>query len=69
MGNQKLYTVDAVLRILFIAVGLISNRPVSAQSPESQTRVQNINQAAAKNKRAPAQYTWVERISISLRGE
>jgi hypothetical protein len=69
MRNRELYTVDAVLRILFVAIGLISNRPLSAQSPELQARVQQMMQAAAKNKQALARCTWVEQVTISLKGE
>jgi len=52
-----------------LLMGLISNRPVSAQSPELQQRVAEIEQTAAKNKQALAQYTWVEQVTISLKGE
>src|SRR5271170_4695479 len=52
-----------------LLMGLISNRPVSAQSPELQQRVAEIEQTAAKNKLALAQYTWVEQVTISLKGE
>lgn len=69
MPNKALYTVDAVLRILFVAVGLISHRPLGAQSPELQARVQGVMRAAAKNKQALTRLTWVEQITISLRGE
>lgn len=67
--NKNLYTVAAVLRILFIAAGLISNRPVSGQTPELQARVQEIMHAAAKNKQALGRYTWVEQVTISVEGE
>ncbi len=52
MRNKALYTVDAVLRILFVAVALISHRPLSAQIPELRARVQEMIKAAAKNKQA-----------------
>jgi len=44
-------------------------RPVGAQSPELQQRVAEIEQTTAKNKQALAQYTWVEQVTISLKGE
>lgn len=44
-------------------------RFVAAQNPELQQRVAEIKQAIATNKQALAQYTWVEQITISLKGE
>jgi hypothetical protein len=56
--------------LLFVLlVGLMPTRPVGAQSPELQQRVAEIEQTTAKNKQALAQYTWVEQVTISLKGE
>ena len=43
--------------------------PLSAQAPELQQRVSEIEQATASNKQALAQYTWVEQVTISLKGQ
>ena len=40
-----------------------------AQSQEMRERVAEVKEAAAKNKQALAQYTWVEQVTISLKGE
>jgi hypothetical protein len=40
-----------------------------AQNPELQQKVAEIKQAAAMNKQALAQYTWVEQDTIILKGE
>jgi hypothetical protein len=40
-----------------------------AQNPDLQQKVAEIKQAAAANKQALAQYTWVEQTTISLKGE
>jgi hypothetical protein len=40
-----------------------------AQSPELQQKIAEVKQAAAENKQALAQYTWVEQVTISLKGE
>src|SRR6516162_2721357 len=56
-----------VLRVLADAARLTP--PVSAQNQEMQERVAEIKQAAAQNKQALAQYTWVEQDTISLKGE
>jgi hypothetical protein len=56
--------------LLFVLlVGSMPTRPVGAQSPELQQRVAEIEQTTAKNKQALAQYTWVEQVTISLKGE
>lgn len=53
--------------VLGIAAG---NVPVvSAQNQELQERVAEIKEAAAKNKQALTQFTWVETVTISLKGE
>ncbi|MEJ2009240.1 MAG: hypothetical protein P8Z30_13980 [Acidobacteriota bacterium] len=39
------------------------------QNPEIQERVAEIKQAAAQNKQLLAQYTWVEQVTIILKGE
>src|SRR5215469_4207733 len=42
---------------------------VAAQSQEMRERVAEVKEAAARNKQALAQYTWVEQVTISLKGE
>jgi len=39
----------------------------AAQNPEMQQRVAEIKEAAAKNKQALSQLTWVEQVNISPR--
>jgi hypothetical protein len=41
----------------------------AAQNPELQQKVADLKQAVAQNKQALAQYTWVEQVTISLKGE
>jgi hypothetical protein len=43
--------------------------PVYAQNPELQQRVADIKEASVKNKQALAAYTWVEQVTISLKGQ
>jgi len=40
-----------------------------AQNPELQQKVADVKQAMAANKQALAQYTWVEQVTVSLKGE
>lgn len=42
---------------------------VPAQNPELQEKIAEVKQAAAANKQALAQYSWVEQVSVSLKGE
>ncbi len=42
---------------------------VAAQNPEMQQKIAEVKEAAAMNKQALAQYTWVEQDTIILKGE
>ncbi len=66
MRNTARYS---LVTLLLAFSGLVSIGPAYAQNPEMQQRVADIKQAAAKNKQALAHYTWVEQITISLKGE
>jgi hypothetical protein len=70
MKNNRFYkcriTLGAFTALLFNPV---CSGPLKAQNPELQQRVAEIKQSAAKNKQALAQYTWVEQMTISLKGE
>jgi hypothetical protein len=58
------------LQILWVvAAGTLLSRLVAAQSPEMQQKVAEVKEATARNKQALAQYTWVEQVTISLKGE
>ena len=50
-----------------LAFGLAGVAP--AQNPELQQKIAEVKQAIAANKQALAQYTWVEQVTISLKGE
>ena len=52
-----------------VAIILCAAASVFAQNPELQQKVADVKQAAAANKQALAQYTWVEQVTISLKGE
>src|SRR3954451_10482424 len=53
---------------LVLLGGLFIAGPVNAQNPELQQRVAEMKQASVKNKQALATYTWVEQVTISLKG-
>jgi hypothetical protein len=70
MRNTKSHPFETTKWVLFVLLTvLISTGPVRAQNPELQQRVAEIEQTAAQNKQALAQYTWVEQVTISLNGE
>jgi hypothetical protein len=55
-----------------LSVGLLAGSLAGmavAQNPELQQKIAEVKQAAAANKQALAQYTWVEQTTISLKGE
>ncbi len=66
MKNTARYGFPALLLVL---AGPISIGSANAQNPELQQRVAEIKQSIAANKQALAQYTWVEQVTISLKGE
>ena len=41
----------------------------AAQNPDMQQKVAEAKEAMARNKQLLAQYTWVEQVTISLKGE
>lgn len=61
------YVTLAALCALAAGAGFI--QPAAAQNPEMQQKVAELKEAAARNKQALAQYTWVEQVTISLKGE
>ncbi|HUE42139.1 MAG TPA: hypothetical protein VMP12_01195 [Candidatus Sulfotelmatobacter sp.] len=69
-------TPHRVLRSIFLfaalaalAVGLTFAATMRAQLGDLQARVGELKESAAKNKQALAQYTWTERVTISLNGQ
>lgn len=57
------------LPLLVASGGTIFNSPAKAQGPELQERVAELKESMARNKQSLAQYTWVEQVNISLKGE
>jgi hypothetical protein len=58
-----------LLILLGLSAGAGYIRLANAQNPELQQRVADIKEASAKNKQALMSYTWVEVVTISLKGE
>jgi len=60
------YLTSLLLCVLPACVPFI--RPLYAQNEELQQILEQIKQAAAQNKQALVHYTWVEQVTISLKG-
>ena len=70
MKHRSNWVFSITPRVMFaLAIGFGFAILVSAQNQEMQERVAEIKAAAARNKQALAQYTWVEQVTISLKGE
>lgn len=70
MKHRSNWVFSIAPRVMFaFAIGLGFAVLVSAQNQEMQERVAEIKAAAARNKQALAQYTWIEQVTISLKGE
>ncbi len=70
MKKTQKWVFHTTLAALFaFAVGAGFIQPAAAQNPEMQQRVAELKEASARNKQALAQYTWVEQVTISLKGE
>jgi hypothetical protein len=57
------------LPLIVASVGAVFHPPLKAQNQELQERVAELKESMAKNKQSLAQYTWVEQVNISLKGE
>lgn len=70
MKHRSNWVFSITPRVMFaLAIGFGFAILVNAQNQEMQERVAEIKAAAARNKQALAQYTWVEQVTISLKGE
>lgn len=55
--------------LLVFGISVDCSQPLRAQNQEMRERVAEVKEAAARNKQELAQYTWVEQVSIILKGE
>lgn len=58
----------SALVMVAMSAGWFGNA-VRAQNPELQQRLADLKQSMAENKKKLASYTWVEQVTISLKGE
>jgi len=64
---RHVFSSTLTLIILFAVARFVA--PVNAQSPELQQRVAEVKESAMQNKQALASYSWMEQVTISLKGE
>lgn len=67
--RNEVRRVRILLTLFVVAISAAFAWLLVAQNPEVQQKVAQIKEAAAANKQALAQYTWVETDTISLKGE
>ena len=60
---------DICRHLATLSATVVCAATLLAQNPELQQKVEQLKQASAANKQALAQYTWVETVTISLKGE
>ena len=65
----KIRKVVCVFAVAATVLAASFSAKLHAQNPEMQQRVAEAKEAAARNKQLLAQYTWVEQVTISLKGE
>ena len=69
MRKESSSDLRAFLFPCLLAFATAFTTSIAAQNPDMQEKVAELKQAAAQNKQALAQYTWVEQDTISLKGE
>lgn len=69
MNNRLNQALSLALPAFVIFFALSSAQPLAGQSPEMQQKVAELKEAMARNKALLAQFTWVETVTISLKGE
>jgi len=72
MNDHSFISQNAASRIAlpsFVLMLTLVGPMLAAQSADLQQRVADLKESAAKNKEELKQYTWLERVTISLKGQ
>jgi len=69
LPRRTLRSTFAFVVVAILAAALPSSMAVRAQLGDMQARVAELKESSAKNKQALAQYTWTERVTISVKGQ
>jgi len=62
-------TAIAIIAAAVLGLVAMSHLRVAAQDPQLQQKVAALKEAAAANKQAMSQYTWVQQETVALKGE
>ena len=65
---QRGFWITSLVPFGLLAIGNFAGL-AAAQNPELLQKIAEIKEESARNKQALAQYTWVEQVTISLKGE
>jgi hypothetical protein len=69
LARRNFRPIFSLATIAVLVVGLSFAATLRAQLGDMQARVAELKESTAKNKQALAQYTWTERVTISLNGQ
>ncbi len=69
IGSRSPRIAIAVMATAFLGGAGMSSLRATAQDPQLQQKVAALKEAAAANKQAMAQYTWVQQETVALKGE
>jgi hypothetical protein len=69
MSKSSLTKLSLALALPVFAIGTIFTQSIAAQNPEMQQKIADVKLAAAMNKQALAQYTYVQTTTISIKGD
>ena len=69
MNCRKQKSCAVLAALLAFVIGAALGSPVAAENQELMDRVAEVMQETVQNKQGLAQFTWVEQVTISLKGE
>jgi hypothetical protein len=69
LARRNLRSIFPFAAVAVLVVGLPFAATLRAQLGDMQARVTELKESSAKNKQELAQYTWTERVTISLNGQ
>ena len=69
MNCRKQKSCAVLAAVLAFVIGVALGSPAAAQNQELMDRVAEVMQETVQNKQGLAQFTWVEQVTISLKGE
>ena len=72
MNDRSLISKDVARRGALVGLAIVLTlvgSGLAAQNPDLQQRVADLKESTAKNKEELKQYTWLERVTVSLKGQ